>query len=214
MKGFGVFSTLLLQIGFAQPSQSSRTISVFPRSVWRAKPAKNNCRRHSIHKITVHHTASVGKNSRTTAKRLRSYQAYHQNKKGWIDLAYHYLIDSVGDVYQGRSVECAGDTSTNYNPSGHFLIVLDGNFEKQLPSQKAQQRLIELITYARQAYDVAPENVLGHRDVAATACPGKQLYQRLGHIKKQVFAELNKGPIKLRLVVAEKEKSVVPKSGN
>ena len=52
--------------------------------------------------MTLHHTAVVlGDNSNAPA-RLRQHQRYHQNDRGWIDIAYHVSVDRNGNIYEAR----------------------------------------------------------------------------------------------------------------
>ena len=94
-----------------------------------------------------------------------------------MDIAYHYAIDSKGNVYQGRAEHCAGDTFTNYDPTGHLLIMLDGNFEQQQPTPEAIASLQKMIEWASQQYNVDTQHMHYHRQLAATACPGEKLIQ-------------------------------------
>ena len=165
-------------------------IEVIPRAAWEARDAGEGCRPHKITAISVHHTATHSTDNAKSPKRLRGYQRYHQADKGWIDVAYHLFIDLDGNVYEGRSWDCVGDTATNYDPTGHLLVVLEGNFEVQTVSEAAFEKLIEVVTWGAQTYRVAPENIRGHRELAATACPGEDLFRHFvdGSFHRQLAA--------------------------
>ena len=49
-------------------------------------------------------------------------------KVAWADVPYHFVINAAGQIAQGRDINFAGDTNTNYNPKNHIQIVLQGNF--------------------------------------------------------------------------------------
>ena len=161
------------------PAVRASTIEVNPRSAWQARAPTGPCKPHTISSISIHHTATESHDNTHSLKRLRSYQRYHQDSKGWVDLAYHLFVDLDGNVYAGRNHECVGDTSTNYDPTGHFLIVLEGNFEVQQVSDRAYDSLVDVVTWAIDEFDVKIENIQAHRQLAATACPGKNLFRKI-----------------------------------
>ncbi len=169
----------LLALCMGDAVHAGTSIEVIPRSAWGARSSTGNCVSHTISSISVHHTATHSTDNTKSPKRLLSYQRYHQDNKGWADLAYHLFIDLEGNVYAGRDIGCVGDTATNYDPSGHLLIVLEGNFEKQPVSTKALDRLVELVTWGAKTYSVDSDKIRAHRDLAATACPGASLYAKL-----------------------------------
>ena len=46
--------------------------------------------------MTLHHEAVVLGDNRNAPGRLRQDQRYHQDQKGWVDIAYHVGIDRDG----------------------------------------------------------------------------------------------------------------------
>lgn len=53
--------------------------------------------------ITIHHTAGTQSFSRnSTIDIVQSIQRLHQETNGWCDIGYNFLIDSAGNVIQGR----------------------------------------------------------------------------------------------------------------
>jgi hypothetical protein len=167
---------LILGAVACQPGPSvAQELPVIPRVAWGALEPTGPCRPHTIKAISIHHTATVAKDNSQSPRRLRSYQRYHQSNKGWTDLAYHLFIDLDGNIYEGRNMACVGDTATNYDPTGHLLLVLEGNFEEQDVSPAAFNRLVEVVSWAAATHDVPSEQIRRHRELAATACPGEAL---------------------------------------
>jgi hypothetical protein len=115
----------------------------------------------------------MGSNTKAPA-RIRSYQTYHQ-ESGWPDIAYHYLIDANGHIYEGRPVSARGDTFTEYDPTGHFLVCCDGHFDQQSIPVTQLASLADVLAWASVRFGVAPATIAGHRDYAATTCPGSDL---------------------------------------
>ena len=50
-------------------------------------------------------------------------------------LYMHLVIGVDGTLYEGRDPAYRGDTGTSYDTTGHFLVVLEGNFEVERPTQ-------------------------------------------------------------------------------
>jgi hypothetical protein len=123
----------------------------------------------------VHHTAAVLDDNRDAPARARQHQAYHQSL-GWPDLAYHYLIDANGNVYEGRPVTAVGDTATDYDPTGHLLVCCEGHFDQQALPAAQYATLVEVLAWGAAEFEVDPTTIRGHRDFASTTCPGDALY--------------------------------------
>lgn len=95
---------------------------------------------------------------------------------GWPDIAYHFIVGLDGKVYEGRPYTAAGDTATEYDPRGHLLIVVEGDFDVATPTPEQVEMLAEMVAWGSQQFDVGVATVNGHRDLAATTCPGENLY--------------------------------------
>jgi hypothetical protein len=133
---------------------------------------------HTIDEITIHHTAVLLEDNKLAPARLRQHQQFHQSR-GWPDLAYHFMIDAEGNVYEGRPITAVGDTGTDYDPTGHLLICCEGNFDEQDIPDAQYEALVAMVAWGSLRYGVEPSDVRGHRDLAATSCPGNDLYRRL-----------------------------------
>ena len=131
-----------------------------------AKRSEDNIRR-----IVVHHTAAPS--SVTWAAVAR----YHVETRGWPGIAYHLGITPDGGLSYLGSLDTvryhAGDANAD-----SIGVCFAGNFETDVPTAAA------LATFARlravlDAYLGRGLFVVGHRDVAQTACPGRNLYAAL-----------------------------------
>lgn len=146
-------------------------------------------------RITIHHTATPQNPARSLAAKLRGLQQFSQResrlasgrvKPPWPDVPYHYYIDCSGAIGEGRSVEFAGDTNTEYDPAGHALVVLEGNFEVEEMTPAQLESLRQITVWLAQQWKVPPEEIKGHKDHAQTACPGKRLQAWLPELRAQV----------------------------
>ncbi|NND12387.1 MAG: N-acetylmuramoyl-L-alanine amidase [Acidimicrobiia bacterium] len=175
-------------------------VEVIAREGWGSAPI-GQLEPHTIEEVTIHHSARsfAGSNSDAPA-RIRSYQRYHQDQ-GWPDIAYHFVIDRNGNVYQGRSPEGRGDTFTNYDPSGHFLVMVDGDFDGEPPTDAQIESLARMVAWGIDEWGIDPGDVGGHRDHAKTSCPGELLY---GLIHDGTLAartdELRRGGVALQIL--------------
>jgi hypothetical protein len=163
----------------APPTSTSDTVEVWRvevicKEAWEAAPIRGRLIEHQIERLTVHHTAVTMRDNAAAPRRLRSYQDYHQ-ENGWPDIAYHYLIDAHGHVYEGRRVSARGDTFTDYDPTGHFLVCCDGDFDQQEVPAAQLASLADVLAWASVHFGVGSDAIGGHGDYAATSCPGTQL---------------------------------------
>lgn len=176
-------------------------LEVVGRAGWGAGSATGVLPPHTIERITVHHSAGMLTENRDAPGRLLDYQAFHQGR-GFVDVAYHFMIDRNGHVYQARDFGIPGETFTDYDPTGHFLPMCDGNFEEQEISAAQFDALVDLIAWAVVNFDVGVDTITGHRDHAATACPGEDLYRTVadGTMATRVAERIASGGVELTLL--------------
>ena len=132
---------------------------------------------HRITHVTLHHTGDsrILTPAEDPAVRLRGLQSWGASDRNWWDLPYHYLLGVDGRIYEGRDHNFMGETNTTYDPSGHFLISIIGNYERQEPTPQLLESIADLMAWAVDEYDVPLENIGGHYNYATTGCPGKNL---------------------------------------
>ena len=151
-------------------------------------------RLHTINRITLHHQGESFPRGKDPQQYLRNLQSWSRNTRGWIDVPYHFAIDLDGKIYAGREIEFAGDTNTEYDPAGHALIEVVGNFEDVEPNAAQLAAVIDLMAMLAARYRVPVEQIRGHRDyVPSTLCPGRNLYAYLqnGYFRKEVTKKLH-----------------------
>jgi N-acetyl-anhydromuramyl-L-alanine amidase AmpD len=161
---------------------------------WGGTPADaSKARLQEIKYITLHHQGESYPAGTDPIKYLRNLQTWSRNTKHWLDIPYHYIIDLDGHVYEGRKIEYAGDTNTEYDPKGHALIEVVGNFEEVQPNAAQLDAVVDLMAMLAKKHKVAPETIHGHKDYSAqTVCPGENLYRYLsdGTIQRRVSERL------------------------
>jgi N-acetylmuramoyl-L-alanine amidase len=183
-------------------TKPARTLDLICRDGWNAAPFKREAlKRHTIRSLTVHHSGRALLNNRTAPARIRGAQRFHQTgKRAWADIAYHYLIDLAGNVYEGRPDWARGDTGTRYDTTGHFLVCVVGNYETQAVRPPQVAALVDLLAWAATKFKVSPQTIRGHLQLARTSCPGKNLQALVkdGTLRKRVEQRLAAGGVRLR----------------
>ena len=159
----------------------------------------------SISHTVVHHTA--GTNDPTDpAQDIRGIWYYHVFGQGWSDIAYNFLVDQFGTVYQGRYnpymdlLDVRGSHATYANNQSVGISLL-GTFNVDTPPSAAavqsltrviawrfRQKHLDPLSRADMVRDQAGNTVnlyrvSGHRDISPTACPGDALYAQLPSIR-------------------------------
>lgn len=170
------------------------SLNVIEREEWGSKPLEKALPEHEISKITIHHGGVEFGEDQDPVKEIRNLQAWSRSEKDWIDIPYHFMIDLDGKIYEARPINYPGATNTTYDPTGHALIEVMGNYEVQTLSQKQLKSVIDLAAFLAQKYNVPSDNIKGHKDYAETLCPGKDLYKYLedGTIQNAVERKLEK----------------------
>jgi len=176
-----------------------KDVPIITRQEWGAVPSVLPMRKHVPQQITIHHTAVKQAPARSMAEKLKGLQKFSiersqlasgKVKEPWADIPYHFYIAVDGAIGEGRPLQYVGDSNTPYNPSGHALIVLEGNFENEAPTDSQYQSLQKLVISIARQYRIAPDKISGHKDHADTACPGTNLYALIPQLK-QVVAGLS-----------------------
>lgn len=188
--------------------------SVLPRQDWGADETWRNgnpAYNHLMQQVHIHHTANGNDySSDQVPAMLRGIYRYHTRYLGWSDIAYNFLVDRFGMIWEGR----AGGTDTlvrgahtrGFNSSSTGIAVI-GNFDQATPSTAIIRSVAQIAAWKVHEYGGRPrgsarvrsegsdlykanEVVLlrvidGHRDTNETACPGRHLYETLPRIRRR-----------------------------
>lgn len=152
---------------------------------------------HEIRYITLHHTGDAQplRPEDDPVAKLRGLQSWGASDRNWWDVPYHLLLDLQGRVYAGRDWHYMGETNTTYDPRGHLLISVIGNYERQQPTPEQLASIVDLMAWAVVRFGIPLERIGGHYNYASTGCPGKYLRQYLedGTFRRLVAERLAKG---------------------
>ncbi len=175
---------------------STSTISaqdwLIERSDWGSTDSLVESHKHTISYITIHHGGEIFEDDKDTYTYLKNLQSWSRSDRKWMDVPYHYIIDRKGRIFEGRPLDYRGDTNTAYDPTGHALIVVLGNFEEQEVLSEQINSLKMVTEYLAKQKSVPATKIQTHKDYAETLCPGKNLTTYLGTRDWQEFlGELN-----------------------
>ena len=166
-----------------------------------------------IRKITIHHTDSEIRDvngdhkmdNRDYKSIVRAIYHYHTISRGWGDIGYNYLIDPLGNIYEGRygGDKVIGAHALCHN-NGSLGIAIIGNYENHQIPEPAAEALVSLVAKKSKQHSIDPKgnsvfrgkklaNIYGHRDVRPTACPGEMLYAFLPILRERVSLALKSG---------------------
>lgn len=112
--------------------------------------------------IFLHHAAN-------NSAPVEAVHNYHL-KLGWSGIGYHFYVRKDGEVWRGRPIDTTGAHATNYNYNS-VSVCAEGNFEIEEMDAAQRKSITELLAYLWGLYPSAAAK--RHRDVAATACPGR-----------------------------------------
>lgn len=173
---------------------------IVSRSVWGAVPAKTELmQEQKPGEIIIHHTGERQQPKVSLEAKMRGLQNFSMtpgkvgtlSKPAWGDVLYHYYIDVAGKIGEGRDINFAGDATTNFDNDGRIQITVEGDFEREAPTQEQLASLTQLVTWLALKYGIAAENISGHGDHDQTDCPGKNLKPFLEDLRKAVTAEVD-----------------------
>ncbi len=148
-----------------------------------------------IRKIIVHHTAT-NSSLDNPAQAIRDIYYYHAVSRGWGDIGYNYIIDQNGKIYEGRyGGEGVIGAHAGSGNNGSIGIAVLGNYEDSIVPSKVLNSLEDLIAQKSKIHNLDPTgsssfrgkimpNIIGHKDIMATTCPGRNLYSALAIIRK------------------------------
>ena len=127
----------------------------------------------NIQYLVIHHSAS------SLSTTLEDIRRWHIEEQDWVDVGYHWVIESDGSLLPGRSVYLMGAHVRGRNrESLGVCLVGDNTVESRRWNKKQIKSLKEL---SKSCQMVFPDlKVVGHRDLNEnTLCPGLDVQEIL-----------------------------------
>lgn len=215
--------------GAVQPTPASTaaaaasTPPIVTRAQWGADESlRNSAPRYSatVRVGFVHHSASsnsywqrTGWSLADAARDIRAIYAYDTRGLGWSDIAYNFLVDMAGRIYEGRAGgvdKAVLSAATGGFNTDTMAVAALGNLQDASPSSALVDGIARILAWKLDLFHrdamgsttltsagggtsrtsagerVTITNVSGHRDVGMTACPGQYLYPQLSAIRQKV----------------------------
>jgi len=160
------------------------------RQQWGARPPRSvvPLPRSAIDTTVFHYSgadADEQADHANCAGRVRGIQRYHMDTRGWLDIAYSFLVCVHGYVFAARGYGVR--TAATGPANGHSLAVCflgNDSAGRADVTPAAQQAHVEIARAINERYGRVLRYA-GHRDFMATACPGDELYR---YVRSAEFA--------------------------
>ncbi|MFP4458144.1 MAG: N-acetylmuramoyl-L-alanine amidase [Candidatus Zixiibacteriota bacterium] len=158
----------------------------------------------------IHHTAGGTSTPSDPMATMRSIWYYHTYTNGWGDIGYQFVLDHLGNIYQGRynsdlaNLDAVGAHVGGHNTGCVGLSVM-GNFETATVHDATLTALYSLVAWKCDQRGIDPygsswlvdgtyPNISGHRDIGSTACPGANFYALMPSIRDSVYNRIHGDP--------------------
>jgi len=161
-------------------------IELVRRDAWGARPptGKPQTIPTPVADLFLHH--SVGQDN--GARSVRAIQDFHQKTRQWSDVGYSVLYSPrFRSFFEGRGFGISQAAQRGHNSSAHSVCIL-GNYETHRLPDTAIEDLRDFGHWHGQTW--GPANYRPHRDVSATACPGRNVIDVLERLNDQAIYPL------------------------
>lgn len=151
--------------------------------------------------FVIHHTVTTNTPA-DPAYIVRAIYRYHAVSREWGDIGYNFLIDRQGNIYEGRK---GGDGVVGVHAGdfnyGSVGIALLGDYRTVGMTPAMKEALVSLMAWEADRFGINPlemshfvhrefPNVVAHRDLWSTICPGDRVYQALGNLRRLTWQRL------------------------
>jgi N-acetylmuramoyl-L-alanine amidase len=181
------------------------TPGIHPRSAWNARPHVGTPSINSDVRLAIIHHSGEGSNHYSAADVpaiIRGMQNYHLDAQHWNDIAYNFIVDRFGRIWEGRAggvdKGVIGGHTYGCN-SGTIGVCYIGNLSGLTMPAVAEQAITALLSWKfNQVHAISPggttyyapsasrpgtdryaagaidvhPTVVGHQHFGSTACPG------------------------------------------
>lgn len=161
---------------------------IYSRADWGSKyPRGGNVINGPLAEVYVHHYNSGIAPPQTVADsmaRVLGGQRYHAATQGWGDIGYSWLVDDLGNIFEGRGWWRTGAHTYGFNSKGYGICWL-GDSNVSRPTHAALGAIAETVRMGVSAGALyARPTIVAHRDrVPDTSCCGDVMYAQLDEIR-------------------------------
>lgn len=148
-----------------------------PMSLWKHKPMQK------VQGLTLHYAAGKDvapqyNNEAQLIAILKSYARWHMQYIPNDSIAYTYVVDKWGNVYQTREIKESYHAANVWgNTKSLGILVPLGSKEK--PTDVQLKATFELCDLLRERYRFEKSAIYGHKELSYTPCPGNHIMNAL-----------------------------------
>jgi peptidoglycan hydrolase-like protein with peptidoglycan-binding domain len=199
----------------ASASAAATTPTIITRKQWGADESLRGATTYNttVKAITIHHTASSNDyTAATAAAQIRGIYAYDTKGLGWSDIAYNFLVDKFGRIYEGRAGSITkavrGAHAMGFNTNTMGIAAL-GNYQTTAAPAVMVDSLAKVAGWKLSQFGVDPsattkltsaggigakfatgavatlQTINAHQNTSYTLCPGKNLFPLMGTIRSK-----------------------------
>jgi len=133
-----------------------------------------------VEKLIQHHMAH-------TSWDIYDVHRYHRDHNKWFGIGYNYWIGFDGNIYEARGENQGAHSGSRWNRRS-LGIGYQGNFETQRMTTAQLNAAGWLNAKLINKYNLSLEDIIGHKDVSSTACPGRNF--NMNELKKKASEAL------------------------
>jgi len=140
------------------PAPVAPGLAIWPRDSWAPGPPTGPLAAEEVRFLLVHHTAENTEHTAAQVPRiLAAMYAFHTGPKGWHDIAYNFLVDREGGVWEGRAGSLAGPVAadaTGGSQGFDQLVCFIGDFTSVTPTPAALDAGNRTLAWLAQRYSI------------------------------------------------------------
>lgn len=122
--------------------------------------------------VILHHQGT-GKAVPIDKHQAEVVSKWHVTENGWwFPHGYHGIVELDGTFKPGRPLWAKGAHAGSDNNDRYLGLMLAGDFLHQEPTPEQLNTTVWIITVWQRMYYFPSSNILGHKDVSDTLCPG------------------------------------------
>lgn len=127
----------------------------------------------NIEKIIFHHTATKPNQD----VHVPDIRRWHR-ERGFSDIGYHFVVCRDGSIELGRPIELAGAHCYRHNADSIGVAYVGGlNAAGKVEFNPTSAQLVTLNWLLPSLCKLYQAKLYGHRDLAATKCPGIDIHE-------------------------------------
>ena len=124
--------------------------------------------------VVLHHSGV--KNGPTGIAAVKAFESHHMDTRKWDGIAYNWLVDPAGGVFEGRGGGVRGAATKGWNARSESVCYTGWGYA---PVPTVALTAIQMVIDNVQFRYGGSLWVRGHRDVSSSTCPGDWLYEWL-----------------------------------